>query len=212
MAPGLQDMQVGDDAQSVHSFNPITEAHKNPFGISEEVARDTAAECGPSSEQQAGSPSAGDTWHQHVSLSRETSFGEFVTDIFMYEKGSGEKVPGRARLDTGMTCNAIRYSHAQMVGYPIEQYKGDPCKVGDGRLFDPLGQVTIPFHFVNSGNARQWHVEFIVFPEESPFDICLGRRFISLANLLKRNEEALPVEFPKLKPSKFHLCQPNKHC
>lgn len=123
----------------------------------------------------------------------------------MYEKESGQKVPGRARLDTGMTCNAIRQSHALMVGYPIEVYNGPPCIVGDGTLYSPIGQVTVPFHFVNSGTAKTWHVEFLVFPEGSPFDICLGRRFISVANLLKRNPEALPVAFYKMTPSKFSL-------
>lgn len=123
----------------------------------------------------------------------------------MFGKESGHKVPGRARLDTGMTLNAIRESLVLMVGYPIEDYNGPPCIVGDGALYTPIGQVTVPFHFVNSGTAKTWQVEFLVFPETSPFDICLGRKFISIANLLKRNPEALPVAFSRLSASKFSL-------
>lgn len=142
------------------------------------------------------------------SMSREESFGEFVYDIFIYEKESGQKIPGRARLDTGMTCNAVSYSQAVMLGYPIEPYDGEPCIVANGSLYDPIGQVKLPFHFVNARNEHIWRIDFIVFPDGSPFDLCLGRRFISLANLLKRNPQVAPVEFRKLDPRKSYLIIP----
>ncbi len=130
----------------------------------------------------------------------------------LIKKESGQGLPGRARLDTGMTRNAVSESVALMLGYPIGGYSGDPCVVADGSFYYPIGQVTLPFHFVNFRTAQTWHVEFIVFPEGSPFDICLGRRFISLADLLKRNPEALPVEFRKYKPGKFLSCNRDRAC
>lgn len=196
-------MQVGDDAQSVHGSHPITEAKNNPFGIFTDEDTDTAPGGPPDSDQHAEYASHED--RGEVSVSREQSFGEFVMDVFMYEKESGEKLPGSARLDTGMTLNAVSYSQALLLGHPIEEYKGDPCVVADGSFYRPIGQVTIPFKFVSFRTAQTWRVEFIVFPEGSPFDICLGRRFIWVADLLKRNPEALPVEFRKLKPSKCLL-------
>ncbi|KAF7514120.1 hypothetical protein GJ744_004445 [Endocarpon pusillum] len=194
----VETIEVDDDAKSVHSTHPITQAERNPFGTS----TDEDADQGSAAELQETAPEANSTSHkerrgsypQFSSMYREASFGEFVEDIQL-EKGSGEKMPGRARLDTGMTRNAVSHSVALMLGYPIEAYTGDPCIVADGTEFYPLGQVVLPFHFVNFQTAKTWHIEFIVFPDESPFDVCLGRRFISRANLLKRNPEALPVAF-----------------
>jgi hypothetical protein len=197
--------QVGDDAQSVYSLHPITEAESNPFGTSASTDEDVAAEGEPQSEQQFDAESSGErrqSQPQPHPMSREESFGEFVMDICLYEKESGQKLPGRARLDTGMTRNAVSYSHALMLGYPIEKYKDDPCIVADGTKYEPIGQVTLPFHFVTFRTAKTWRVEFIVFPDGCPFDVCLGRRFISLADLLKRNPEALPVEFKKMSSRK----------
>ena len=188
----------------MHSFHPITEAERNPFGISTDVDEDMAAERETQIEQQFTSESSGDRrLSQPQLISREESFGEFVMDICMYEKESGNKLPGRARLDTGMTFNAVSHSHALMLGYPIEEYKDEPCIVADGTQYQPIGQVTLPFHFVNFRTAKTWRVEFIVFTDHCPFDVAFGRRFISLANLLKRNPEALPVEFRKLKSCKY---------
>ena len=143
------------------------------------------------------------------SLVREESFGEFVMEI-QFKKESGQGLPGSARLDTGMTRNAVSESIARMLGYPIEDYNGGFCIVADGREFHPIGQVTIPFKFVHFRTAKTWHVEFVIFPEGSPFDICLGRRFISLADLLRPNPEALPVEFRKLTPSMVSAEQATK--
>lgn len=201
----LQYMQVDDDAKSVHNPHPITQAERNPFGTSTDEDADQAS----AAELQETAPESNSTSHRErresyprfSSMYREASFGEFVEDIRL-EKGSGEKMPGRARLDTGMTRNAVSHSVALMLGYPIEKYTGDPCIVADGTEFYPLGQVVLPFHFVNFQTAKTWHIEFIVFPDESPFDVCLGRRFISQANLLKRNPEALPVAFSQKKPRK----------
>lgn len=207
ITPSSQYLQVGDDAQSVHNFHPITEAKTNPFRSFTDEETDTVAEEELNLEQPVDSPSDGNrrmSLPQMISMSRESSFGDFVMDVFI-KKESGQGLPGRARLDTGMTRNAVSKSVALMLGYPIDEYNGDPCIVADGSFYYPIGQVTLPFHFVNFRTAQTWHVEFIVFPEGSPFDICLGRRFISLADLLKRNPEALPVEFRKLKPGKFDL-------
>ncbi|ERF75936.1 hypothetical protein EPUS_01302 [Endocarpon pusillum Z07020] len=197
-------IEVDDDAKSVHNPHPITQAERNPFGTSTDENADQAS----AAELQETAPEANSTSHRErresyprfSSMYREASFGEFVEDIQL-EKGSGEKMPGRARLDTGMTRNAVSHSVALMLGYPIEEYTGDPCIVADGTEFSPLGQVVLPFHFVNFQTAKTWHIEFIVFPDESPFDVCLGRRFISQANLLKRNPEALPVAFGHKKSS-----------
>lgn len=209
MIPSLKYVQVDDDAQSVHSFHPITEAKRNPFHtFTDEEDEDSGTRLRTDPEQRAASPShenRQESLPQVVSMSREESFGEFVMDVFMYEKESGQKLPCRARLDTGMTRNAISHSHAVMLGYEFDEYRGDPCIVADGSLYRPIGQVTLPFHFVSFRTAKTWKVEFIVFPDGSPFDICLGRHFISLADLMKRNPEALPVEFRKLKTSKFLL-------
>lgn len=196
--------QVGDDAQSVHSLHPITEAESNPFDISTTADKDVVPEDEPRTEQQFDGESSGKRRQSQPQLklvSREESFGEFVMDICLYEKESGQKLPGRARLDTGMTRNAVSHSHARMLGYPIEEYTDDPCIVADGTQYTPIGQVTLPFHFVTFRTAKTWRVEFIVFDDACPFDVCLGRRFISLADLLKRNPEALPVEFRKLTSS-----------
>jgi hypothetical protein len=203
-----QCMQVGDDAQSVHSFHPILEAETNPFDTStDETAITDVAPGSPVQDPQTGRPTSRQERRNSEPkisvLSREESFGDFVMDV-LFKKETGHGLPGRARLDTGMTRNAVSRSVADMLGYPIEEYKGDPAVVADGSIYYPIGQVTIPFSFMNVA-AKTWYVEFIVFPEGSPFDVCLGRRFILLANLLKRNIEALPVEYRKLSPSKF-LC------
>lgn len=193
----------------MHSFHPIIAAKKNPFGIETDEDTDedpdAAPKGAPDQDQRAGSASHVDrreSLTQLVPISREQSFGEFVMDVFVYEKESGEKQPACARLDTGMTLNAVSYPIARLLGYPIEEYQGDPCVVADGSNYHPIGQVTIPFKFASFKTAKTWRVQFIVFPEGSPFDICLGRRFINLANLLKRNPEALPVHFRGLKPGK----------
>lgn len=201
-------MQVGDDAQSEHSLHPITEAERNPFSTPTDAGPATAAEKEPEQKQQEDTRRYGDrrtSQPQRMTVSREGSFGEFVMDISMYEKDSGRKIFGRARLDTGMTSNGVSRSQAMMLGYPIVEYTGDPCIVADGSLYHPIGQVTLPFHFVTFRTAKTWHVEFIVFPDDSPFDLCLGRRFISLADLLKRNPEALPLAFENLKSGKLGL-------
>ena len=201
----LHYMQVDDDAKSVHSLHPITQAEQNPFGTSTDEDADQAAEAeAPETAPEANSTSPmerRESYPQFSSMYREASFGEFVEDIRL-EKGSGEKMSGRARLDTGMTRNAVSHSVALMLGYPIEKYTGDPCIVANGTEFHPLGQVVLPFNFVNVLTAKTWYIEFIVFPDESPFDVCLGRRFISKANLLKRNPEALPVAFGYKNPGK----------
>jgi hypothetical protein len=206
-------LKVSDDAESVHSFHAIIAAKKNPFGIQtdEETDEDTdgntdaAPEGVVDQDEQAGSASHVDSTESPprlMPISREQSFGEFVMDVFMYEKESGENLRGCARLDTGMTLNAVSYPMARLLGYPIEEYQGDPCVVADGSFYHPIGQVTIPFKFVSFRTAQTWRLQFIVFPEGSPFDICLGRRFINLANLLKRNPEALPVHFVDLRSGK----------
>lgn len=199
-------IEVAEDAQSEHHLHPITEATKNPFGNPPPLDTESAAEWDPEPEPepQSSSPSQEDSRDSEPevnSISREESFGEFVYDILMYEKDSNQKIPGRARLDTGMTCNAVSLPQALMLGYPIEEYKGDPCIVADGSTYNPVGQVKLPFHFVNARNEHIWRIDFIVFPDGCPFDLCLGRRFISLAKLLKRNPQVAPVEFRRLKPS-----------
>ncbi len=193
--------QVSDGAESVHNLHPITEAENNPFHISDAADEELVSEVEPQAERRFDGESGGkrrQSLPQLMSVSREESFGEFVMDICLYEKESGQKLPSRARLDTGMTRNAVSHSHARMLGYPIEEYTDDPCIVADGTQYTPIGQVTLPFHFVTFRTAKTWRVDFIVFPDSCPFDVCLGRRFISLADLLKRNPEALPVEFRKL--------------
>lgn len=196
-------IEVVDDAESEHNLHPITQATRNPFITSPPVGTVSPVKGNQEPEPQIDSPSPEDSMETELkvgSMSREESFGEFVYDIFIYEKESGQKIPGRARLDTGMTCNAVSYSQAVMLGYPIEPYDGEPCIVANGSLYDPIGQVKLPFHFVNARNEHIWRIDFIVFPDGSPFDLCLGRRFISLANLLKRNPQVAPVEFRKLDP------------
>jgi hypothetical protein len=186
----------------VHSYHPITEAENNPFDAT--LDEDTDSELAPRNEAQPPEYNCErrSSLPLTLAMTREQSFGEFVMDISMYGKDNESKLQRRARLDTGMTGNAVNLSLAKSLGYPIQEYDGDPCVVGDGSLFEPLGQVMLPFHFVTFQTAKTWNVEFLVFPDESPFDMCLGRRFISLANLLKRNPEALPVQFRKLERRK----------
>lgn len=179
-------IKVRDDAESVHIFHPITGEDENPFRTSLDSVRSAPVE------------GASPLEHREFPFTRETSFGEFARDIAMLEKESGQKMFGRARLDTGMTFNAIRQGLTLKLRYAIEDCNDVSCIVGDGTEFRPLGRVTIPFHFVNSGNAKTWDLEFVVFPDEAPFDVCLGRRFISSAHLLKSNDEALPVKFRPL--------------
>jgi hypothetical protein len=202
-------LKVNDDAASVHSSHPIIAAKKNPFGIDTDEDTDedpdAAPKGAPHQAQHSGLASHVDrreSLPQFMPISREWSFGEFVLDVFVYEKESGEKHPACARLDTGMSLNAVSYSVARLLSYPIEDYLGEPCLVADGSEYHPIGQVTIPFKFANVLTARTWRLDFIVFPEGSPFDICLGRQFIKHANLLKPNPEALPVHFRDLKPGK----------
>lgn len=190
----------------MHSLHPIIAAKKNPFGFDTDEDTDEDPDAAPTGapdhDQQGGSASRVDrreSLPQLMPISREQSFGEFVMEIIMYEKESCEKQPACARLDTGMTHNAISYPIARRLGYPIEEYLG-ACVVADGTDFHPPGQVTIPFKFVHFKTAKTWWLTFIIFPEGAPFDICLGRRFIMRAALLKPNPEALPVHFRGLKP------------
>ncbi len=200
MVTSSQYTQVDDDTQSIQSLHPITQAERNPFSNpTDEDAEEAVAEQPPDTDQVERRES----YPRFSSMYREASFGEFVEDI-LFEKGNGQKLFGRARLDTGMTLNAVSKSQALMLNCPIEEYAGDPCIVANGGEFYPLGQVVLPFRFVNFLTAKTWHIEFIVFPDEAPFDICLGRRFISRANLLKRNPEALPVAFSYKRPGKSH--------
>ena len=199
--PSLIHLQVDDDTRSVHSFHPITESKINPFGVLPEVVNtDAAAE----EEQQSGiKEERRKSMPLTTQMSREESFGDFVMDVLIEGKESKQNLPCRARLDTGMTGNAVSHAQALMLGYPIQEYDGDPYIMADGSLYEPIGQVSLPFHFVNFRTAKTWYMDFIVFPDSSPFDLCLGSRFIALASLLKRKPEALPVEFRKLKPRKI---------
>jgi hypothetical protein len=199
-------VQVQHDASSEHGFNPITQAENNPFDTWSDAGsfRTTKTHLDPESPRiSMFRQDTSESEQLPQSIAREESFGEFAMTVVMYNKKNGDELPGRARLDTGMTKNGVSRSHAEMLGYPIQPYTGDPCVVGDGSLYEPIGQVTMPFYFKDYRCAKTWWLEFIVFPDGAPFDICLGRRFISLADLLKRNPEALPVEFRKLTASKF---------
>jgi hypothetical protein len=115
-------------------------------------------------------------------------------DAVYFEGASGQKLTGRLQRDTGMIHNAVTHSRALLLGYTIEQYNGDPCIVANGSSYHPIGQVTLTFHFVNFRNKQPWQVEFLVFPDRAPFDICLGRRFLYSKRLL--NAEAVSNQLP----------------
>jgi hypothetical protein len=128
---------------------------------------------------------------------RRAIFGEFVEDVSLV-KVDGQELPGLVRLDTGMTLNAVSYSVTLLLGYPIEEYNGGPFVVVDGSEWPLMGQVVIPFNFVDFRSTQMWYIKCIVF-DEFPYDICLGRGFISESGLLKRPPGALPVELKKLR-------------
>jgi hypothetical protein len=83
----------------------------------------------------------------------------------------------------------------------MEEYNGGPVLVADGSSFIPKGKVVLPFTFVGFRSTQMWNIDFIVFADDLPYDICLGRRFISLSGLLKPPSGALPVGFRKIKPN-----------
>ncbi|KAF7503908.1 hypothetical protein GJ744_002989 [Endocarpon pusillum] len=97
----VETFEVDDNAKYVHSPHPITQVERNPFGTS----TDEDADQGSAGELQETAPEANSTSHrerrgsysQFSSMYREASFGEFIEDIQL-DKGSGEKMPSRARL------------------------------------------------------------------------------------------------------------------
>jgi hypothetical protein len=84
----------------------------------------------------------------------------------------------------------------------MEEYNGGPVLVADGSSFIPKWKVVLTFTFVGFRSTQMWNIDFIVFADDLPYDICLGRRFISLSGLLKPSG-ALSVGFRKMKP-KFY--------
>jgi len=119
----------------------------------------------------------------------------FVEDLFV-PRGDG-KLFMRARLDSGMECNAISDEKAQELGFEIQPYSGPQIIEADGQTFKPIGMVEFLFHFQRILSAKTWKVPFLIFPSP-PFDVAFGRTFIFKAKLLVRPVEGLPAEFEKL--------------
>ena len=167
--------QVLDDASSVHQteIDPITEAYENPFD-----------------------PRSESTESPVVDSPVGTEYG-FAEDIFIKKPEGSDKLFMRARLDTGMEDNAMSKECADQTGIEIMPYTGSDLLAAEGTAH-PLGQLEVPLYFENFRAAKTWKVRFIILPDP-PFDVAFGRVFISKADLLKRNPEALPLEHRKLK-------------
>lgn len=93
----------------------------------------------------------------------------------------------KALLDTGMEPNKICRTMAEASQLVIENYSGPQVQTADGRLFMPEGQVVIHFSFPNGGRAKSYRVDFLVAPENGPFDVALGIHFIHRAQVFIKN-------------------------
>lgn len=115
----------------------------------------------------------------------------FVEDIavLLHE----EKLFMRARLDPGMENNVISEGKALETGFDIEPYTGPDMIVGNGDMLRPVGYIELQFHFQRVQTAKSWKLRLLVIPNDPPFDVALGRDFISKAKWRVRPIEPLPI-------------------
>jgi len=130
----------------------------------------------------------------------DSGLGEFVEDIIVPSCGGTHDLFMRALLDTGMKVNAMSQSKWRQTGFKREEYLGRRLVTANGKTFYPRGQVRIQFYFKRRKTAKTWEVKFLIVPDEAPFDVALGSKFIRQARLLEKNDAALVLVLEKLTP------------
>ncbi|TKA79571.1 hypothetical protein B0A49_02998 [Cryomyces minteri] len=133
-----------------------------------------------------------DTDNVSIKSNSHESFSEPIFDIRAYSR-HGEPVDFRALLDTGMTENVIREDRARRTGYDIDPYDGDSLINADGRSFRPIGSVTFQWHFQGQRHARTYEVPFLIVPDDAPYDVILGWKFLSVQKIFTINRSAFTL-------------------
>jgi hypothetical protein len=126
----------------------------------------------------------------------------FVESIYVPSCAGTRNIFMRALLDTGMKMNAMSASRWKQTGFDREEYLGRRLVTANGNTFRPLGQVRIQFYFKRRQTAKTWELRFLIVPDEAPFDVALGRKFIQQARLLEKNDDALVLEWDKMTAGK----------
>ncbi|KAI9876619.1 MAG: hypothetical protein M1830_006083 [Pleopsidium flavum] len=118
-----------------------------------------------------------------------------VEDIEVYESDRVLKM--KALLDTGMEPNMICRTMVEASQLVIEDYSGPEVQTADGRRFKPEGQVAIHFYFPNGGRAKSYRIKLLIAPEDAPFDVALGLRFIQRAQVFVKNPAGYVLHMAK---------------
>jgi hypothetical protein len=127
----------------------------------------------------------------------------FVENICVPSCTGTQDIFMRALLDTGMKVNAMSESKWKQTGFRREEYSGHKLVTANGATFYPSGQVRIQFYFKRRLTAKTWELRFLIVPDDAPFDVALGRKFIQHAKLLEKNDEALVMRLEKMTPQEI---------